>query len=48
MWLGERTHIPHAIFHPTDYPLISYQGSPIELALLPDFVIQELIIPYNV
>jgi hypothetical protein len=47
IWLGERTHIPHGIFHPTEYPLIYYEGSLIELALLSHFVIQEIITPYN-
>lgn len=48
MWLGEKINIPHGVFHPTDYPMVSYEGSPIELALLPDFLIQELITPYKV
>ena len=48
MWLGEASDIPHGVFHPADYLMISYKGSPIELALLPDFLIQELITPYNV
>ncbi len=48
MGLGERTHIPHGVFHPTEYPVISYEASPIELALLPKFIIQEIIPPYSV
>ncbi len=48
MWLGETPDIPHGVFHPTDYPMIFYEGSPIELASLPDFLIQELITPYKV
>lgn len=48
MWLGEASDIPHGVFHPAYYLMISYEGSPIELALLPAFLIQELITPYNV
>jgi hypothetical protein len=48
MWLGETPDIPHGVFHPVDYLMISYEGSPIELALFPDFLIQELIRPYKV
>lgn len=47
MWLGKKSDIPHGVFYPDDYPMISYEGSPLELALLPKFFIQELITPYN-
>ena len=39
MGLGDMPNIPHDVFHPADYPSVSYQGSPTQLTLLPPAVI---------
>ena len=48
MWLGDMPDIPHGVFYPTDHPNVSYEGSTIQLTLLPHIIIQELINPYPV
>ncbi len=34
MWVGDWPGVPHGIFNPQDYPLVLYEGTPVELEIL--------------
>ena len=42
MWLGQSETIPHGIFKPSDYPVVIYEGEPIELEPLSQVVFDVL------
>lgn len=47
MWLGGSNDIPHGIFDPKDFAAMCYEGDEIEMPILPKFLIDILLIPFQ-
>lgn len=45
MWLGDNPQIPHGVFCKADHAL-RYQGTPVEISPLPEFIFQMLKMPF--
>lgn len=45
MWLGDKPDIPHGVFIKADHAQ-RYQGTPVQLDPLPDFIFQMLKMPF--
>jgi hypothetical protein len=48
MWLGALPDVPHGVFNPQDFTNICYQGEVLEMPILPQSLIDILLMPISI